>query len=589
MLPERSILIMQTQNCQNCNQDFTIEKEDSNFYEKIRVPAPTWCPECRLMRRLSWRNNRSLHRRSCDLCRKSIVSIYQEGTPFPVYCRECWHGDGWDPMAFAMEIDWSKPFLVQWLELFNKVPKLALWQIGNIVNSQFTNNIYDSKDCYLSYSVVEAENIFYSENIDYGRYVMDSYLSISSELVYENQGSRQYNSKFILQSNDCMESMFLFDCVNCQSCFMSSNLRNRKYVFRNQQLTKESYDAAILEENLSSRKRLNTLREEWKNLMENAIHRYSRVVACVNTTGNFIRNAKNTRDSFQVHEVENIAYCMRGLDFKDSMDLYATAHGELIYEGVACTSGVYGIFFSINCTESSNILYSSQCQNSSDLFGAIGLKNKKYCILNKQYSKEEYEELLPKVMKHMEQMPYVDSKGRVYKYGEFLPVDFSPFGYNETVANEFFPLNEQELAQKGFNFYNHKEKSYTATIFTEQIPDSIAETSESILSEAIGCKHAPNGRTECNHLCTTAFKVTPDEFSLYKRMDIPVPELCPNCRHYERVGLFFEPPKLYPGECMCNKENHEHAGKCATTFKTPYAPGRPEKLYCETCYNKEIY
>jgi len=28
---------------------------------------------------------------------------------------------------------------------------------------------------------------------------------------------------------------------------------------------------------------------------------------------------------------------------------------------------------------------------------------------------------------------------------------------------------------------------------------------------------------------------------------------------------------------------------CTNEFETPYAPDRPEIVYCEECYNKEIY
>jgi hypothetical protein len=516
--------------------------------------------------------------------------MYQSEAAFPVYCRDCWYGDSWDPMEYGVEIDWSKPFLAQFGELYKKVPKLALWQKGSNANSLYANNVYDSKDIYLSYSIVEAENIFYSENIDYGRYVMDSYLSISSELVYENQGSRQFNSKFILQSNDCIDSAFLFDCANCTECYMSSNLRNKKYVFRNQQLSKEAYDEALKNENLSSRKKLNELRGEWKELIQDAIHRYSRVVASVNTTGNFIRNAKNTRDSFQVHDVEDIAYSMRALNLKDSMDLYATADGELVYEGLSCSAGVYRNFFSLNCNDTNDIYYSAHCQTGTNLFGSVGLRKKNYAILNRQYNKEEYNELILKIKQHMQDMPYIDKTGKKYEFGEFVPIELSPFGYNETLANEFFPLSEQELLKKGYNLYSYKEKSYVPTMSTEEIPDTISQTSADILKQTIPCKHAVNGKALCNHLCATAFRVTENEYNFYKKMDIPIPEYCPNCRHYERVSFFFEPPKLYPGECMCSLSTHEHEGKCKNEFKTPYKADRPEKrVYCESCYNKEVY
>src|SRR3989344_5361870 len=52
----------ETKTCQNCKQNFQIEPEDFLFYEKMKVPPPTWCPECRLKRRMVWRNERNLYR-----------------------------------------------------------------------------------------------------------------------------------------------------------------------------------------------------------------------------------------------------------------------------------------------------------------------------------------------------------------------------------------------------------------------------------------------------------------------------------------------------------------------------------------------
>ena len=91
----------ETKICQNCKKDFVIEPDDFAFYEKIKVPAPTWCPECRFIRRVVWRNERTLYRRTCDLCRKNIISIYSPKSPYAVYCNECYHGDKWDTLSFG--------------------------------------------------------------------------------------------------------------------------------------------------------------------------------------------------------------------------------------------------------------------------------------------------------------------------------------------------------------------------------------------------------------------------------------------------------------------------------------------------------
>ena len=89
--------------CQNCKQDFTIESDDFAFYEKIKVPPPTFCPECRLQRRLAWRNERSLYKRNCNLCKDSMFAIYPADTPFPVYCNRCWFSDDWDVIDYGKE------------------------------------------------------------------------------------------------------------------------------------------------------------------------------------------------------------------------------------------------------------------------------------------------------------------------------------------------------------------------------------------------------------------------------------------------------------------------------------------------------
>ena len=64
--------------CQNCKKDFTIEPDDFAFYEKIKVPAPTFCPECRLQRRLAFRNERALYMgngsiKGCKMGRNFVI------------------------------------------------------------------------------------------------------------------------------------------------------------------------------------------------------------------------------------------------------------------------------------------------------------------------------------------------------------------------------------------------------------------------------------------------------------------------------------------------------------------------------------
>ena len=68
----------ETRVCKNCKKEFVIEPDDFDFYKKIDVPPPTWCPECRMIRRMVWRNGRNLYKHKCDAPghSKFIISIY---------------------------------------------------------------------------------------------------------------------------------------------------------------------------------------------------------------------------------------------------------------------------------------------------------------------------------------------------------------------------------------------------------------------------------------------------------------------------------------------------------------------------------
>ena len=130
--------------CQNCKKDFTIESDDFKFYEKMKVPTPTLCPDCRYQRRIANRNEWNFYKRNCDLCGKSMVSIYNPSYSGPAYCQSCWWSDKWDPMIYGKDFDFSKSFFEQFSELHFAVPRIALTNV-NSVNSDYSNQSNENK------------------------------------------------------------------------------------------------------------------------------------------------------------------------------------------------------------------------------------------------------------------------------------------------------------------------------------------------------------------------------------------------------------------------------------------------------------
>ena len=155
--------------CQNCEQEFTIEPDDFDFYEKMQVPPPTWCPECRLRRRMIARNERSLYKRVCGSCKEEKIMMFYPDSPYEVYCFKCWWSDKWDPMKYGREYDFSKLFFEQYDELLKSVPRPGIIKQGNIVNSEYTNRVSDLKNCYLIFGCSVDENCMYGAWINYSK------------------------------------------------------------------------------------------------------------------------------------------------------------------------------------------------------------------------------------------------------------------------------------------------------------------------------------------------------------------------------------------------------------------------------------
>ena len=541
-----------------------------------------------------FRNERSLYRATCNRCKKAIFSTYAPESPYTVYCKECWFSDTWDPLEYGVAYDWNKPFFEQFDALKIRVPRIATMHVKMNTNSEYANFLGESKNVYLAYSILRSENIMYSRVVDDSRDCIDCSDLQHGELCYETiQSDNMNRARYVYSCTNCINSSFLFDCVNCQNCFMSSNLRSKQYVFRNRQLSKEAYKAELEKINRDSYRVTQTLLEEYRHMMRVALHKYADMLKSVNCIGDNILDSKNVRYSFDIYNTEDCKYSDRLVGPKDSYDLYGAAAGELHYEGMAVTYGGHATKFCLIGDDMRDSAYTDYCLHSSNLFGCIGLKKKKYCILNKEYTQSEYEALVPKIIAHMNSVPYTDPGGRVYRYGEFFPP--YQYAYNETLAHEDVPLTKQEVLARGYQWRDPDHRELKIKRLAETLPDDIREVDDAITNEILGCEHG----AKCNEQCTTAFKITPQELQFYKQMQIPLPRLCPNCRHYARLKIR-NPHVLWRRTCRCagtvsesgtwkNTAAHFHgAAHCPNTFETTYAPDRSEIVYCEQCYQQEI-
>lgn len=561
----------ETHQCLRCKSDFLIKPDDFSFYEKIQVSTPRICPPCRAQRRLAFRNERSFYKRPCDKCKKDMVSMYSPNKPYPVWCHDCWFKDDWNPKDYALAYDPQKPFFEQFQKLWESVPKIALIHIRNI-NSEYLNISADSKDCYMIIESSNNENCIHCYWIQVCKDLVDVSFSHQTELSYESDDL--YSSYKLFYSKSChnsRESYFLLNCRDCVNCIGCVNLRSKQYHIFNQPVTKDEYEKFIKEARLDTYTGIEKLRRQFEEFSKTQPLKYAEIVNAPNSTGNYIKNAKNCRDCFHAYDAEDCAYSVHvWRDAKDCMDCDTSGRqSELIYNST--NTGLIGsncICCSM-CWGNNFLTYCLYCFDSNNCFGSVGLRKQKYCILNKQYSEEQYEQIKKQI---------IESMKVTGEYGEYYPAHLSAFGYNEACVQEQFPLTKEQALEQGFKWEDHPRGTYgKETLSTNQIPDSILELNElDVPKQIFACLN-----------CQKNYLIIPREFDFYKQLQVPLPRLCPDCRHQRRFKAR-GPNKLWRRQCMCTRQHSHGNNPCPNEFETSYSPDRPEIIWCEECYQQEV-
>lgn len=561
--------------------EFKITDEDKKFLEmlsptlgenKIMLSEPTLNPLERNRRRMSHRNERHLYNRKCDKCSKQIISIYSPNKPFAVYCQECFWGDDWDAKDYGRDFDFSRPFFEQFAELMEKVPRLAIVN-KQCENSQYCNYSFANKNCYLTFGNHYEEDCMYGQYSTKNKDCLDYYWTYKSELCYELTYSKNcYGCVYLDHSNECRDCYFSYDLKNCSNCLFCAGLRNKEYCIFNKQLSKEEYEKAFKAYKTNTysgfRKAFEFYRKDFRQAFP---FKSSHFTNCENIEGDNHQNSKNLTDCFNGTDCED---CRHGFQMDATYNCMDTTNSgydkcEFSYEFIGC-NGVSSCLFCDSCWHDDNLIYCNLCFNSKNLFGCIGINRGEYYILNKQYSKEEYEELVPRIIEHMKSTPYpytgqAHASARV-EWGEFFPTEISPFGYNETIANDHFPLKKEDALKALWKWEDENEKGFYDGPRYE-IPDDIKDVEDDIPSKVLVCE-----------VSGKPYKVISKEFEFYKKMKLPIPRRSPNQRHADRMSLI-NSGFLWDRAC----------DSCAKNMRVTYSPEQQEKVYCEECYQKSVY
>lgn len=564
---------MENKNCKQCSKSFTVEDEDLEFYKKIsptfngekfEIPSPTMCPECRVMRRQAWRNERNLYKIKSNKSEEEIISIYSlDKKDYKVYSLLEWWKDDWDAIEYAREYDTGRNFFEQFDKLLKAVPRLSLFN-ANTQNCDYVNYTAECKDCYMS-SVIyyQCEKVHYSYLTYSSTNSVDVGFCDKVENCYELVSSNEcYGCRYSNRLTNCRDCFFSQDLIGCSDCILCNNLNRKQFCIRNKQLSKEEYAAEKEKMNLGSYETVKHVLDEYKKMREGAIVKYANLLRCEDCEGDNLINCKNVKKSFSSVRAEESRYCF---DQEDGKNIYDSEGGSFEWALETNHTGFgSNLVVCSGVLNSSHMYYCENCHNCRDCFGCVGLKNKQYHIFNKGYSKDEYGKKTSEIIAKMRE------KG---EWGEFFPLSLSPFGYNETLAFDFFPKSKEEIGEIGGKWQdNDYSLKYEGGFY--QPEDNIKEyvNNEQLRTGLL------NGILKCEET-GRPYKIVAQELAFYLEQGISIPRRHYDARYKSRF-LMRNPKVLHHRQCM-------NEG-CDVEFETTYSPERSEKVYCEKCYQSII-
>lgn len=546
----------------HCEKNFSITKEDVEFLTMLRAVPPNFCPTCRRMRRLTHLNLTRLFAVTCQKegHNENLISVFPKEHPFPIWDTESFQNI--EDHYMGRQYDETKtPY--QNVYDMRKVFPIAnfLNRDSSLVNSEYASGGRNLKNGYYVFGCFSSEDVWYTNHTKSVKQVMNSRVTKNSEFVYQGVFSEHlYKCSFVYFSKNCTDSTFLYDCRNCINCFGCVNLRNKSYCIWNKQYTKEEYMDFMVKHVPFSRDFLDDSYTTFFNLVKELPVNASRNIQSENCKGILLEDSIDLYDVIDGNNSQHVRHGDGVISHKDSMDiLFSGGNSHHLYMCTNIGSKASNIKFSVSskyCTECEFVF---NCKNLTNCFMCFGLQNKSFCILNTQYSEEEYYKKVDQIKTRMLELG---------EYADGVGMEFSAQAYNFSLAQFSFPLSRTEVEDLGGYWAEEPESNVgnLEVLDSNTLPQTIKDVSDDILFQAILCP-----------VTERPFKVVASELAFLRRMNLPLSTIHPSER-MRRNFLLAPEGKMYHTQCFL----------CNSSIESLYDPKDGYKLYCETCFKREV-
>lgn len=348
---------------------------------------------------------------------------------------------------YGKEFDVTRSFFDQLADLFKIIPHDRCFQMGGGENTWFADVVRGSSDVYLSSFVV-----YDCSQVSTSMVVRENCSNIFDSVMVFKNCDAVYGSIWVIESYKIFKSRNIRNCSDiresqnmqwCHHCIWCEGLENASYYINNIWYTKEVYVRKAEEY-------FTTIHENWRN--DTSWKIWKNFGSIDNNNCSFVVTSdwvSNSKYSYNLRNSSKVVFgWWEGWD--DSL------HDVFIWWAWTC-SDLYWVQW---CGDSehiyccwlslwSNLYYSFGLQNCSYCLGCIGLKNKSYCILNKQYTKEQWHEKVNIIFSQME------SDEILWRY---FPASMNPFNFNDTIASLIEDFSKDEIIDEWFLWRDEEVK-----------------------------------------------------------------------------------------------------------------------------------
>lgn len=342
---------------------------------------------------------------------------------------------------FSLDALEGESLFSQFQNLLQTVPQPQTIHFSDNENSGYSHCVFASRNIYMSFTVIEdVENCLYSFSVKTGS------RNVYNSLLVREHSENIFESKAIIQSFNVFYSHYISNSSNirfssnligCDECLFCHDLENKKHCIYNKQYSPTEYaqeKIQLLQQKDRFGSRQDSISNVWSNSWSNAVD------------GSFIIHSEHIQNGYCVYDIKHA---------KNVILVWWRTTGEHIYSTLLITppfENAYGVmsswtwcshvYNSIHINGGSYIFYSQLLTNCSYCIGCIWLKNKEFCIFNKQYTKDEWHMKAEEILKKM------NEEGAL---GEFFPGWMCPFYYNDTVAYLLNPsITKEEVTKLGY-------------------------------------------------------------------------------------------------------------------------------------------